>query len=116
MTAIPHHGAHAAEHDAHGHEELSFVKKYIFSMDHKIIGLQFLFIALFFFVVAGLYAMLIRWQLGWPGKPVPVLGAFMQAQGIAGWEAGTMPPDFYNTAFSMHASLMIFFVIIPMLV
>ena len=76
MTAIP-HPLHSAGHDAanaHGHEhhEIGFVKKYIFSTDHKIIGLQFLFLGLFFFVIGGMEAMLVRWQLGWPGADVPI--------------------------------------------
>jgi cytochrome c oxidase subunit 1 len=120
MTAIPHpiagvHGhddAHAHGH-GHGHEELGFLKKYVFSADHKIIGIQFLFMGLFFMVIGGLLAMLIRWQLAWPSDPnhpVPILGKLM------GWSGGVMPPDFYTMVFSMHASIMIFFVIIPLLV
>jgi cytochrome c oxidase subunit 1 len=122
MTAIPHpigatHEAGDHEHaHAHGHPELGFLKKYVFSADHKVIGIQFLFMGLFFFVVGGLLAMLIRWQLAWPdmnltpGHPVPILGKWM------GWQGGYMPPDFYTMVFSMHASIMIFFVIIPLLV
>jgi cytochrome c oxidase subunit I len=121
MTAIPHplhsgvgHG-HADEH-AHEHHELSFVKKYIFSMDHKVIGIQFLFMGLMFFVIGGLLALVVRWQLAWPNqgipgwRPVPILAKFL------GWQGGQMPPDFYTAAFTMHASIMIFFVIIPLLV
>ena len=120
MTAIPHPGfspaghADSHAHDAHGHHEIGFVKKYIFSVDHKIIGLQFLFLGLLFMVVAGLEAMLVRWQLGWPGKPVPILSDYMMRTGS--WGTAEMPPDFYTQAFTMHASLMIFFVIIPLLV
>src|SRR6478672_7205810 len=108
MTAISHplepshNHSHAEAHDhAHGHEELGFLKKYIFSGDHKIIGIQFLFMGLMFFVVGGLLAMLVRWQLAWPGDanhPVPILGKLM------GWTGGAMPPDFYTMVFSMHAS------------
>src|SRR4051794_37152700 len=118
MTAIPHplHSAAAHHDDAHAHHELGFAKKYIFSVDHKIIGLQFLFLGLMFFVIGGLEAMLVRWQLGWPGRAVPVLGAYMKAMGAAGWADGSMPPDFYTQTFTMHASIMIFFVIIPLLV
>src|SRR5215210_1558646 len=100
MTASPHplspaldhyhaHGHYAAA--AHGHEELGFLKKYIFSADHKTIGIQFLFMGLFFFVVGGLLAMLIRWQMAWPSDPahpVPILGKWM------GWTNGVMPSDF----------------------
>src|SRR5439155_6967861 len=116
MTAIPHPlaGVHGHEEaHAHGHEELGFLKKYIFSADHKVIGIQFLFMGLFFMVVGGLLAMLIRWQLAWPfdhNHPVPILGKVM------GWNGGVMPPDFYTMVFSMHASIMIFFVVIPLLV
>ena len=62
-------------HDVHEHHELGFVRKYIFSTDHKIIGIQFLFSGLFFLVIGGLLAMVVRWQLGWPETPVPGLGA-----------------------------------------
>src|SRR6266545_4875852 len=118
MTAIPHPlvGAHHEEHAQAHHHEIPFLKRYIFSTDHKIIGIQFLFLGLFFFVVGGLLAMLIRWQLAWPdpvltpGHPVPILGKWM------GWPGGYMPSDFYTMVFSMHASIMIFFVIIPLLV
>ncbi len=113
MTAIPHHLAHADHSDAHAHHEIGFMKRYIFSTDHKIIGIQFLFMSLLFFVLGGLLAMLIRWQLAWPSDPnhpVPILGQLM------GWSKGVMPPDFYTMVFSMHATIMIFFVIIPLLV
>jgi cytochrome c oxidase subunit 1 len=123
MTAhtLPlHAGAHGLDHghDAHVHHELSFVKKYIFSCDHKVIGLQFLFMGLMFFVIGGLLALVVRWQLGFPtnesagifGKPVPVLATYLK------WQGGQMPQDFYNGAFTMHATIMIFFVIIPLLV
>src|SRR3954452_3403482 len=113
MTAIPHplagtHG-HDEAHGAHAeHHELDFLKKYIFSADHKIIGIQFLFMGLFFMVIGGLLAMLIRWQLAWPSDPnhpVPILGKLMH------WSCVAMPPDFYTMVFSMHSSIMIFFVI-----
>src|SRR3954466_5250265 len=118
MTAIPHPIPAVHDH-AHGHaehHEVPFLKRYIFSADHKVIGIQFLFMGLFFFVVGGLLAMLIRWQLAWPdavltpGHPVPILGKWM------GWPGGYMPADFYTMVFSMHATIMIFFVIIPLLV
>ncbi len=62
----------ATSHVAHAHhDDRSFVRKYIFSTDHKIIGIQFLFVSLFFLLVGGLLAMQMRWQLGFPGKPMP---------------------------------------------
>ena len=179
------------------HPEVGFLKKYVFSIDHKIIGIQFLFLGLMFMVVGGLLAMLIRWQLAWPdemaqwhGAPDPDPGQDAVGEGRRrtrswgdhrrrrgeqtvtvrqrrhrrrsrpgdaatiksasgrtcrrrscavkttprrstlptrpgrgkvgrhgnGKQAGSMPPDFYTMVFTMHASIMIFFVIIPLLV
>jgi cytochrome c oxidase subunit I len=103
--------SHSPEAAAHHHPELGFVRKYIFSTDHKIIGIQFVFSSLIFLVIGGLLAMLVRIQLGWPHSTIPILGKLWWP-GSAG---GRMPPEFYNMLFSMHASVMIFFVIIPML-
>jgi len=93
------------------HPELSFLRKYVFSTDHKIIGIQFLFSSLIFLFIGGALAMLVRIQLGWPHAEIPILGKL--------WWPNTaghrMPPEFYNMLFSMHASVMIFFVIIPVL-
>src|SRR6516162_10740800 len=106
MSVSQHPETHALEH-----AELGFIRKYIFSTDHKIIGIQFLFSSLIFLVIGGLLAMLVRIQLGWPHSTIPILGKLWWP-GSAG---GRMPPEFYNMLFSMHASIMIFFVIIPML-
>ncbi len=70
------HG-HEGDH-GHGDDDVHpapshFLFKYVFSHDHKIIGLQFLFSGLIFMVLGGLLAMAIRWQLAWPWKPVPIL-------------------------------------------
>src|SRR3989441_8446385 len=53
------------------HDDRSFVRKYIFSTDHKIIGIQFLFVSLFFLLLGGVLAMQMRWQLAFPGQPMP---------------------------------------------
>ena len=119
MTAIPHRlprdllDDDLAVEQGHEHHEVGFLKKYLFSTDHKTIGIQFLFMGLFFMVVGGLLAMLIRWQLAYPSDPehpVPILGKLM------GWSKGVMPPEFYTMVFTMHATIMIFFVVIPLLV
>ena len=55
---------------SHDHHELGFLGKYVFSLDHKIIGLQFLFSGLVFLVLGGLMAMAIRYQLAWPWTPM----------------------------------------------
>ena len=86
--------------------------KYVFSHDHKVIGIQFLFSGLIFFVLGGLLAMAVRWQLAWPWKPVPILSQALWSDPSLGYR---MPPEFYNKLFTMHATIMIFFVIIPLL-
>src|SRR5947208_13675775 len=96
---------------AHAHPELGFLRKYVFSTDHKIIGIQFLFSGLIFLFIGGALAMLVRIQLGWPGANVPILSSYLYPKH---W-GGRMDPAFYNMLFSMHASVMIFFVIIPLL-
>jgi cytochrome c oxidase subunit I len=94
------------------HHEPSFIRKYIFSTDHKVIAKQFLFMSLLFLVLGGLLAVMMRWQLGWPGQPMPggqLLPESMTAQGI-------ILPEFYNALVTMHGTFMIFFAIMPLLV
>ena len=62
--------ARGAAHVEHHRE--GFIRHYIFSRDHKMIGRQFLFGGLFMLVIGGLLAMTVRWQLGFPGTPLPV--------------------------------------------
>src|SRR3990167_1132139 len=94
------------------HEPTRFLRRYIFSTDHKTIGIQFLFTSLIMLFVGGLLAMLIRWQLGWPGQPLP----WMEKLAPQGMPGGVMLPEYYNMLFTMHGSIMIFFAIIPLLV
>lgn len=99
---------HGAE--AH-HHQISFMRRYVFSEDHKVIGIQFLFSGLIFLILGGVLALLVRMQLGWPHAQWPVLGEIF-GKGSGGRVIG---PDTYNMFFTMHASVMIFFVIIPLL-
>jgi cytochrome c oxidase subunit I len=92
-------------------EPTSFVRKYIFSTDHKVIAKQFLWYGLFFLVVGGAMAMMIRWQIAYPGTPFPVLGQLLWPQ-----NGGVMPPQSYASFFTMHGTLMIFFAITPILI
>jgi len=111
-TAHDHGHGHGDEHD-HIHPAPShFLTRYVFSTDHKVIGIQFLTSGLIFFVIGGLLAMAVRWQLAWPWKPVPILSRLLWSSPSLGYQ---MPPEFYNKLFTMHATIMIFFVIIPLL-
>jgi cytochrome c oxidase subunit 1 len=91
--------------------ELSFVRKYIFSTDHKIIGIQFMISSIIFLMIGGLLALFFRLQLAWPQAQLPLLGNWF----FPGTAGNKMPPEFYNMLVSMHATIMIFFVIIPLL-
>ncbi|ADV61459.1 cytochrome c oxidase subunit I [Isosphaera pallida ATCC 43644] len=103
------HGGHD-EHDHIHAEPTNPLFKYVFSIDHKVIGIQFLFTGLIFFVLGGLLALLVRWQLAWPWSQVPILSQTAWAE-----FGGQMPPEVYNKLFTMHGTIMIFFVIIPIL-
>jgi cytochrome c oxidase subunit 1 len=96
--------------ESNTHSELGFLRSYIFSEDHKIIGIQFLFSGIIFLFVGGALALLVRLQIGWPHGNIPFIGRWFPAS----W-GDKMSPEFYTMAFSMHATVMIFFVIIPLL-
>ena len=103
----------AAAHATHAqHAELGFIRTYIFSLDHKMIGRQFLFMGLLMIIVGGLLAMLVRWELAWPETPVPGLKFIPEPY----MYEGIIPPQTYNALFTMHATIMIFFVVMPIMV
>jgi cytochrome c oxidase subunit I len=89
----------------------SFWSKYVFSFDHKVIGKQFLWFGIFWLLVGGLMALLIRWTLAYPGVPFPVIGSLLFPH-----TGGVVPPDTYAMLFTMHGTIMIFFAITPILI
>ncbi|PYS96483.1 MAG: cytochrome c oxidase subunit I [Acidobacteria bacterium] len=91
--------------------KLPFIRRYIFSTDHKVIGIQFMFVSLLFMVVGGLLAMMVRWQLAYPDRAMPLGTLFPESV----MPEGHIGPEVYNALFTMHGSIMIFLVIIPML-
>jgi cytochrome c oxidase subunit 1 len=93
----------------HAHHEPGFLGKYLFSQDHKIIGIQFLFTSIIFLGVGGILALLVRIQLAWPHAEIPFIKEYFTDNGLRISETS------YNMFFTMHASVMIFFVIIPFL-
>jgi cytochrome c oxidase subunit 1 len=99
-----------ADHAHADHHELSFVRKYVFSTDHKIIGMQFLCTVLLMLLVGGALALGVRWQLAWPWTDMPIVGKMLFAS-----SGGQIAPEFYTMLFTMHATVMIFLVIIPVL-
>src|SRR5881296_1198811 len=101
-----------ARHAAEAHHEVGFVRHYIFSTDHKMIGKQFLTLGLFGLMMGGMLAMLVRWELAWPETPVPGMGWVPEPTMFG----GIIPPETYNAFFTMHATIMIFFAVMPILV
>ena len=94
-------------HDDHGHGKQSFISKYIFSFDHKMIGKQYLTLTMFMAVIGGALAMLVRLQLGYPGQHAQ----FWETLFPAGMASGVMTPEFYIMLFTMHGTIMVFFVL-----
>src|SRR4051794_36796944 len=92
-------------------EPTSFVRKYLFSLDHKVIAKQFLWAGLLFLAFGGALAMLIRWQWAYPEEPVPVIGPWLFPD-----SGGAVSPANYNVVFTMHGLIMIFFAITPILI
>src|SRR3954465_1952681 len=88
----------------HAHHEPGFLGKYLFSRDHKIIGIQFLFTSLIFLGVGGILALLVRIQLAWPHAEIPFIRNWFLDNG------GKISESAYNMFFTMHATVMIFFV------
>ncbi|MBV8134952.1 MAG: cbb3-type cytochrome c oxidase subunit I [Deltaproteobacteria bacterium] len=85
---------------AHEHEH-GFVRRYIFSVDHKVIAKQYLTLSALMALIGGASSYLIRWQLAWPETSIP------------GW--GPIGPDNYNALITMHGTIMVFFVAMPLL-
>ena len=89
----------------------TFLSKYVFSFDHKVIAKQFLWYGIFFLGVGGMMALLIRWTLAFPGQAFPVLGPLLFPD-----SNGIVPPDTYAMLFTLHGTIMIFFAITPILI
>jgi cytochrome c oxidase subunit 1 len=109
---VDHGHAHDHAHD-HAHEELSFLRKYVFSLDHKVIGIQYAVTGLTFLLFGFTLMMLMRFQLAYPGRPIPVVGNWFGAASAPG---GIMLPEFYNTLGAMHGTIMVFLGVVPLAV
>src|SRR6266498_2100246 len=96
-------------HEAvHRHEApTSFIRKYIFSLDHKVIGIQYIILALVAVLVGMTMSVLMRMNLSWPGTSWPILGTLFPT----GAPGGIMNPDFYLSLVTMHGTIMVFFVL-----
>jgi len=114
--------AHAPE--AH-HDELGFWRKYIFSTDHKVIGLQYGITALLFMFFGFCLMLLMRWQIAHPGQAVPLLGKLLlkihgpdmisaEASKQGAGAMGVIGADLYNSYGAMHGTIMVFLAVVPL--
>jgi cytochrome c oxidase subunit 1 len=104
--AHSHHGGH------HSHHEPGWIRKYIFSVDHKVIGVQYAVTGLLFLLFGFCLIMIMRWQLAYPGKPIPFIGAWL---GIMA-PGGILAPEAYNALGAMHGTIMVFLGVVPLAV
>lgn len=84
-----------------------FIRKYIFSTDHKVIGIQYFFLALFAALVGMIMSLLIRLRLAWPTERWPMLETVFPD----GFKDGLMQPEFYLAMVTMHGTIMVFMVL-----
>src|SRR6516162_9042179 len=102
------------EHGHHEHHEPGFWHKYIFSTDHKVIGIQYGFTALCFLLFGFFLMLLMRWQIAHPGVPVPLIGPLL-AKTLGPMAAGgIISADLYNAFGAMHGTIMVFLGVVPL--
>lgn len=98
------HDHHDGHHD---HHEESFISKYVFSQDHKMIAKQFLITGMIWAVIGGLFSVLFRLQLGYPEMSFPILEDL-----FGKWAAGgRISNEFYYALVTMHGTILVFFVL-----
>src|SRR5437660_12403502 len=83
------------------------MRKYIFSREHKVIGIQYIMLALSAVVVGMIMSVLMRVNLTWPGTHIHIMETLFP-QGAPG---GVMTPEFYLSLVTMHGTIMVFFVL-----
>jgi cytochrome c oxidase subunit 1 len=106
-----HRVQHAEAHDHH--PELGWWRTYVFSVDHKVIGIQYAITGLLFLLFGFCLMMVMRWQMAFPGKPIPLIGGWL---GQDRAPMGIMLPEFYNQLGAMHGTIMVFLGVVPLAV
>ena len=95
------------EHDAHGHHKESFISKYVFSMDHKMISRQFLITGIIMGIIGMGMSLLFRLQLAWPDEQFGILETLLGKWG----KDGKLDPNFYMGLVTIHGTIMVFYVL-----
>src|SRR3954447_21257437 len=115
MQPATHAHTHAGAHEAHTHhEDLGFWRSYVFSTDHKVIGIQYGITSLAFLFFGFCLMLMMRWQIAHPGEAIPFVGHLLER--IVGDPAknGVMSMDLYNSFGAMHGTIMVFMAIVPL--
>ena len=100
---------HDTGHDEHGgHHHQSFITKYVFSQDHKMICKQFLITGMIWAIIGGLMSVLFRLQLGYPDAHFQFLEDILGSKWAKG---GQIQPEFYYALVTMHGTILVFFVL-----
>ena len=120
--------AHHHGHDDHGHgehHEPNFWQKYIFSTDHKVIGIQYGLVSLLFMLFGFALMLCMRWSIAHPMKAIPFIGSFLHSivgstmaspvKDAAGAVIGyAITPELYNSFGAMHGTIMVFLGVVPL--
>ncbi|MCH7959867.1 MAG: cbb3-type cytochrome c oxidase subunit I [Candidatus Hydrogenedentes bacterium] len=104
----------AEENNAHSHSS-GWWSRYVFSTDHKVIGIQYAVTALCFLLIGFSLMLMMRWQLAHSEEPLPFLGKFISEDNLF-MPGGVMVPEFYNALGAMHGTIMVFLAVVPLLV
>src|SRR5882757_9353810 len=106
-SAVHDHGAEIHDHDHEHHHHDTFITKYVFSQDHKMIAKQFLITGITMAVIAMLLSILFRIQLAYPDKTFPLLETLLGRFA----PGGRLDPEFYLSLVTIHGTIMVFFVL-----
>lgn len=112
---IPTGKGQAEESRVSSDHTLPFWRKYIFSVDHKVIGIQYGITSLVFLFFGFCLMLLMRWQLAYPGQPIPFISGLLSDEN-AFMPEGYMDPGFYNSLGAMHGTIMVFLGVVPLAV
>ena len=104
-------GGHAKQQTGIG----AFIRRYIFSVDHKVIGVQYGITALCFMFLGLVLMLMMRWQLAYPGADDPAIPFFGKLLKNA-LPGGKLTPELYNSFGAMHGTIMVFLGVVPLAV
>jgi cytochrome c oxidase subunit 1 len=122
MSAAAHTHDHSHDH-AHDHHEPGFIGKYIFSTDHKTIGIQYAVTGLLFLLFGFFLMLMMRWSIAYPGQPIPgfefvnklpLIGPIFNEMFGRWAPGGVINGELYNMLGAMHGTIMVFLGIVPL--